>query len=74
MWQSEWEFVFKQDWNDTVKRWAAEKKMKTKLLVNSSKLEKSKAKFYQSQKAFEPKPDGSGKEGFPDLSDQPQLS
>src|SRR3989339_975841 len=53
VWQSEWEFVFKQDWNDTVKRWAAEKKMKTKLLVNSSKLEKSKAKFYQSQKAFE---------------------
>ncbi len=53
VWQSEWEFVFKQDWNDTVKRWAAEKNMKTKLLVNSSKLEKSKIKFYQSQKAFE---------------------
>jgi sugar-specific transcriptional regulator TrmB len=53
VWQPEWEFVFKQDWNNTVKRWAIEKNMKTKLLVNSSKLEKSKIKFYQSQKAFE---------------------
>jgi len=53
VWQPEWEFVFKQEWNDTVKRWATEKNMKTKLLINSSKLEKSKAKFYRSQKAFE---------------------
>jgi predicted DNA-binding transcriptional regulator len=52
VWQPEWEFIFKQDWNDTVRRWAIEKNMKTMLLVNSSKLEKSKKKFYKSQKAF----------------------
>ena len=53
IWQPEWEFSFKKEWNDAVRRWIAEKDMKTKLLVNSSKLEKSKAKFYASQKSFQ---------------------
>ena len=53
IWQPGWEFTFKQEWNDTVRRWAAEKNMKTRLLVNSSKLEKSKIKFYGSQKSFD---------------------
>ncbi len=52
IWQSEWEFSFKQEWSDLVRRWAVEKNMQTKLLVNFSKLEKSKGKYYASQKAF----------------------
>ncbi len=53
IWAPEWEFTFTQEWSDSVKRWAEEKNMKTRLLVNSSKLEKSKRKYYVLQKAFQ---------------------
>lgn len=52
IWRPEWEFAFKQDWHERVERLKVEKKMKTKLLVNSSKEEKRKEKTYKSEKNF----------------------
>ncbi len=52
IWQPEWSFILKQEWSDRVKRWAAEKNIKTKLLINSSKIEKSKIRFYNNQTAL----------------------
>lgn len=53
VWRPEWGFIFKQDWSDMVKRLAKEKNIKTKLLVNSSKLEKGKSKYYASRNALQ---------------------
>lgn len=53
IWQPEWEFTFRQEWSDLVRRRVIEKNMKTKLLVNSSDLEKSKAEYYGTQKAMQ---------------------
>jgi sugar-specific transcriptional regulator TrmB len=53
VWQKEWAFIFEEEWRGTIRRWKVEKGIKTKLLVNSSKLEKSKASFYLSTKGLE---------------------
>ncbi|MFA5369057.1 MAG: helix-turn-helix domain-containing protein [Candidatus Paceibacterota bacterium] len=52
VWQENWQFVFKNDWHDKVKRLRQEKNIKTKLLVNNSALEKTKSTYYKSRKAL----------------------
>ncbi len=51
VWKPQWEFHFEKDWQDHVERFKTEKKMTTKLLVNSSKEEKERLKPYRTQKA-----------------------
>ncbi len=53
IWRPEWEFVFTPEWHAPIERWKKEKKMRTKLLLNPSKLEKSKSAFYRKQTASE---------------------
>lgn len=53
VWEDDWNFVFKKDWHDRIKRWRTEKNVKTRLLVNPSKLEKAKQKFYRGKKGLE---------------------
>lgn len=50
VWQSEWKFVFDNDWHNRVKRLKTEKNIKTVLLINDSKIERSKTDFYKSKK------------------------
>ena len=52
VWQPEWKFIFEQDWHDRVKRLKVEKNIRTKLLINNSKIEKEHAKAYQSKKGL----------------------
>ena len=52
VWQDDWQFVFKNDWHDKVKRLRQEKNIKTKLLINNSPLEKTKVAYYKSRKAL----------------------
>lgn len=53
VWQPEWKFIFEQDWHGRVKRLKTEKGIKTKLLINNSKIENTHAKFYKSKKELE---------------------
>lgn len=53
VWLPEWEFIFDQDWHSRIKRWKAEKDIRTKLLINPSALEKSKSKFYRGKKGLD---------------------
>ncbi len=53
VWRPEWEFVFTGEWHERIDRWKREKKMKTKLLVNPSPLERSKSRYYEVQKDHE---------------------
>lgn len=53
VWQPEWKFIFEQDWHERVKRLKIEKDIKTKLLINNSKIENAHAKFYKSKKDLE---------------------
>ncbi len=50
VWQPEWKFIFEQDWHERVKRLKIEKNIKTKLLINNSKIENAHVKFYKSKK------------------------
>ncbi len=50
IWGTQWDFAFEEDWHHRVERIKAEKKIETKLLVNPSKIEKSKEKIYKSEK------------------------
>jgi sugar-specific transcriptional regulator TrmB len=52
VWQENWQFVFKNEWHTKVKRLRQEKNIKTKLLINYSALEKTKAPYYKSRKAL----------------------
>lgn len=49
VWKPEWKFIFEQEWHDRVKRYKVEKNIKTKLLINNSKIEKEHAKQYRSK-------------------------
>lgn len=53
VWQPEWNFIFEQDWRGRIKRLKTEKNIKTKLLINNSKIEKSEKKSYDSRKGLE---------------------
>ncbi len=53
VWQDEWSFVFSQDWHDRIKRIKTEKNIQTKLLINSSKIEKEKVNYYKQRKNLE---------------------
>lgn len=49
IWHPEWDFVHTPAWTKSVETWTKEKELHTKLLLNPSKLEKSKKKFYTSR-------------------------
>ena len=53
VWQPEWKFIFEQDWHERVKRLKIEKNIHTKLLINTSRVEKQHNKSYQSKKELE---------------------
>ena len=55
VWQDEWKFIFDQEWYNRVKRIRQEQNIKTKLLINSSSIEKKKEDYYNSRKALEVK-------------------
>jgi len=50
VWHPDWQFIFKAEWHNRVKRIKIEKNIKTNLLINDSKIEKQKRDFYQSRK------------------------
>lgn len=50
VWTKDWEFIFNDDWDERVKRFKKNKNIKTKVLINDSKLEKSKVDDYKSKK------------------------
>lgn len=53
VWDADWNFIFTPEWHARIKRYKQEKNLRTKLLVNDSSLERSKALFYQSRKGME---------------------
>jgi sugar-specific transcriptional regulator TrmB len=50
VWTKDWQFIFAQEWHNRVRRLKIEKNIKTYLIVNDSKIEREKAKFYGSRK------------------------
>jgi len=53
VWQKEWQFVFKPDWHDRIKRIRREKQIKTQLLINRTRVEKQKIKFYKTRQGLD---------------------
>jgi sugar-specific transcriptional regulator TrmB len=53
IWRDEWAFSWEQEWQERVKRYKTEKRIRTKLLVNPSKLEREKASFYRTREGLE---------------------
>lgn len=53
IWHDEWVFSWEAEWQERVRRWKTEKRIRTKLLVNPSKLELGKASFYRTREGLE---------------------
>ena len=53
VWRPEWGFINEPEWHDRVRRIKAEKDIRTRLLINSTKSEKANVKFYDSKKGLE---------------------
>lgn len=55
IWREEWKFVFHDEWHDRIKKIKSEKNIATKVLINSSKIEKSRDNYYIAKKATQVK-------------------
>lgn len=53
LWRDEWAFSWEAEWQERVKRYKTEKRIRTKLLVNPSKLELGKVSFYRTREGLE---------------------
>ena len=53
VWDPAWEFIFQEEWNDLVRRLRIEKNIATRILINPSRLEKSKRGYYTARRALE---------------------
>ena len=51
VWNSKWRFIFEPQWHIRVRKIRREKNIKAKLLVNNSKIEKTKQNFYKSRRS-----------------------
>jgi len=49
VWKPEWKFVFEKEWRNRVDRIKQEKNITTRLLINDSKVERDKRKYYASR-------------------------
>ncbi|MBI4142243.1 helix-turn-helix domain-containing protein [Candidatus Uhrbacteria bacterium] len=52
LWEPVWAFSWTDDWRSRIRRWKREKDIRTRLLVNPSPLEQSKADFYRTRYQF----------------------
>ncbi|MBI3632634.1 MAG: hypothetical protein HY225_04260 [Candidatus Vogelbacteria bacterium] len=49
VWKDPWSFIFTKEWSERVKRFRKENNIKTKLLLNDSKEEHTREKYYKSR-------------------------
>jgi len=52
LWEPVWSFAWADEWRARIRRWKREKDIRTRLLVNPSALERSKAEFYRTRYQF----------------------
>lgn len=53
IWQPEWSFIFEEEWRARVRRFKAEKRVSTRLLINPSKQEREQAAWYRARPQLE---------------------
>ncbi|MBI2482957.1 MarR family transcriptional regulator [Candidatus Uhrbacteria bacterium] len=53
IWEEVWSFSWEEEWQDRVRRWKTEKDVRTRMLVNPSSVERSKAPFYATRDGLE---------------------
>ena len=53
IWQPEWSFIFGDEWRARVRRFKAEKRVSTRLLINPSPQERKQAAWYRARPQLE---------------------